>query len=768
LVFRFNKAKERDNRLFLIETLANKLAGEQDAVAEMYMTQSERKIATDPNILDMLGNGTFYEEELHQYLVKNYFIGYLSRYETQVVPCWPKAELVVAGAAQTFDCYSYFADMVSKLGDPVEGSDHFHFMKKDNGRINYFGVFKFFEDLPGLETSIFIEFTSKPFFEGLGYPELLVSDKERAQFELLKDYSYAKYVDGRLAKRSGDYLYRVTSSRFDKTAPGQKSFVYANRFSHLVYSPRQGTQIVMSYPSIGLSNVLMAFSVIYILFLTASFVILFLSRIGHQSAYSRYSIRERIQISLVAFSMVLLLAIGGSSVMYAVYQYKSKNNAMLSQRLKSVMMEMDQKVGAEKRLNDDMAEYLNYLLQTFSNVFYTDINLYGLSGKLLATSRPELYQKGVMGDYMNPLAFKALSVDGEREFIHNESIGSLSYISAYVPFLNQKNEVLAYLNIPYFVGQDELREEVSSIMVAMINAYLVFVLVAIGVAFWVSRQITRPLLVLQQRLSQTRLGLKNEKIQYSRPDEIGHLVDEYNRMVDELAQSADKLAKSERELAWREMAKQIAHEIKNPLTPMQLSVQYLQKAWDDKVPDFDKFIRRVTQTLIDHIRQLSVIATEFSHFAKMPSAKIERIDIVEKLLNTIALYEKSTDARFEHDLGHQQAIYVEMDREQLLSVFNNLIKNALQSVASGTKPTVGLSLRTEGRVVVFSVSDNGKGISDDIKSHLFTPNFTTKTSGMGLGLAITKNIVEGAGGKISFETTVGEGSTFYVSLPLVS
>lgn len=639
-------AKEKGDRFFLIETLANKLAGEQDAVAEMYMTQAERKIASDPSILDMMESGSFYEEDLRQYLIKNYFIGYLNRYEIQVVPCWPKAELFVEGANQTYDCYRYFAEMITKYGDPVPGSEHFHYMKKDNGRINYFAVFKFFEDRPGMETSLFVEFTSKPFFEGLGYPELLVSEKERAQFELLQDYSYAKYVDGRLAKRSGDYLYQVSSQKFGQSSSDTKTFVYANRYSHLVYSPRPGTQIVMSYPAVGLSNVLMAFSVIYILFLLSAFLILFLSRIGHANANLGYSIRERIQISLVAFTLMLLFAIGSSSVLYAVYQYKSKNNDMLSQRLKSVMMEMEQKIGSEKKLSPDMAEYLNFLLQTFSNVFYTDINLYGLDGRLLATSRPELYQKGVMGDFMNPLAYRTLAVEGEREFIHDESIGSLDYISAYVPFLNQKNEVLAYLNIPYFVGHNELREEVSSILVAMINAYLVFILLAIGMAYLASRQITRPLLVLQQRLSQTRLGLKNEKIQYSRPDEIGHLVDEYNRMVDELAQSADKLARSERELAWREMAKQIAHEIKNPLTPMQLSVQYLQKAWDDKVPDFDKFIRRVTQTLIDHIKQLSVIATEFSHFAKMPSAKVERIDIAEKVMVTVALYEKSTDALF--------------------------------------------------------------------------------------------------------------------------
>ncbi|MFT3740138.1 MAG: HAMP domain-containing sensor histidine kinase [Breznakibacter sp.] len=716
----------------------------------------------------MIANKSVYEEELRQYLVKNYFYGYLSRYEIQVIPCWPRADLFVEGSNQTYDCYRYFAEMVQRYGEPVSGSKRFYFMKKENGRINYFGVFRFFVNRPGLETSVFIEFTSKPFFEGVGYPELLISEKDQAQFDLLKDYSYAKYVNGHLAKRSGNYLYQVTNQRFDKLKGEGKYFVYANKYSHLVYVPRVGTNIVMSCPSVGLSNVLMAFTVIYSLFLVLSFGVIFLARIGHPGVSVDYSIRERIQITLVAFSLLFLVALGFSSVFYAVSQYKSKNYDMLSQRLKSIMMEMEQKVGSESKLTPEMSEYLNYLLQTFSNVFYTDINLFGLDGRLLATSRPELYQKGVIGNYMHPAAYNTLALQGEREFIHNESIGSLSYISAYVPFLNQRNEVLAYLNLPYFVGHNELREEVSSILVAMVNAYVVFILLAIGLALLASRQITRPLLVLQQRLSQTRLGLNNEKIEYNRDDEIGHLVEEYNRMVDELAQSAEKLARSERELAWREMAKQIAHEIKNPLTPMQLSVQYLQKAWDDKVPDFDSFIHRVSQTLIDHIRQLSVIATEFSHFAKMPAAKIERINLIEKLLNTIALYEKSSGAVFRTHIGIESPVYVNIDGEQLLSVFNNLIKNGLQSVLPGKTPEIRIGVTGSGGVVELSFADNGKGIVPEVREKMFVPNFTTKTSGMGLGLAITKNIVEGAGGTIWFETEIGQGSVFYISLPVVS
>jgi signal transduction histidine kinase len=766
LVFRFNIEKEKDNRQFLIEILANNLAGEQDAVAEMYLTDSEKKIAIDPNVLDMIGNGAVYEEELRQYLLKNYFFGYLSRYEIQVVPCWPRAELYIDGANQTYDCYRYFDEMLKKFGEPVSGSSHFYFLRKGNGRVNYFGVFKYYTGQPGLETSVFVEFTSKPFFEGLGYPELLISEKEQIKLELLKDYSYAQYVDDHLVKRSGEYLYKVTNQQFVEDSGSEKYFVDQKGYSHLIYQAKPDTVIAMSYRAVTLSNVLMAFSVIYLIFLILLFLLVFISRIGKRNREITYSIQERIQFAMVSFSVVLMVAMGVSSVIYAVYQNRSKNYDMLSQRLKSVLLEMDQKIGSESKLTPDMVEYLNYLLQNFSNVFYSDINMYGLDGQLLSTSRTELYQKGVMGNLMNPEAFKALAVKGEREYIHNESIGELNYISAYVPFLNQRNEVLAYLNLPYFVGNNQLREEISAILVSMVNAYLVFILVAIGIALLASRKITRPLLVIQERLSQTRLGLKNEKIKYDQADEIGHLVDEYNRMVEELARSADKLAKSEREMAWREMAKQIAHEIKNPLTPMQLSVQYLQKAWDDKVPDFDSLIKRVSKTLIDQIRQLSVIANEFSHFAQMPAAKRERVDIIEKLVNTIDLYEKTGDATFHVNLNGLEHAFVYVDGEQILSVYNNLIKNGMQAVLPGVKGIISIEAKVVGRNVVLAFADNGRGIQPQVREKLFTPNFTTKSSGMGLGLSIVKNIIEGADGKIWFETEVGKGSTFYTSLPL--
>jgi nitrogen fixation/metabolism regulation signal transduction histidine kinase len=257
-----------------------------------------------------------------------------------------------------------------------------------------------------------------------------------------------------------------------------------------------------------------------------------------------------------------------------------------------------------------------------------------------------------------------------------------------------------------------------------------------------------------------RLGKTNEKIEYSQKDEIGQLVHEYNRMVDELAESASRLAQSERESAWREMARQVAHEIKNPLTPMKLSVQHLQRTLKESA---DKaMIDRITETLIQQIDSLSNIATAFSNFAKMPEAQPTRVDLKQVIEQVIDLYDDEGNIFLNAD---ENDYPVFADRDQLSGVFSNLLKNAFQSVPGERRPRIEIFLRREGGRIITEIADNGSGIPEDQKDKIFIPNFTTKSSGMGLGLAIARNVVEEAQGTIWFSTHYGHGSSFFVSLP---
>jgi nitrogen fixation/metabolism regulation signal transduction histidine kinase len=267
------------------------------------------------------------------------------------------------------------------------------------------------------------------------------------------------------------------------------------------------------------------------------------------------------------------------------------------------------------------------------------------------------------------------------------------------------------------------------------------------------------------KFSEIKLGQKYEKIEHVSNDEIGGLVNEYNRMVSELEKSVEMLAKSERESAWREMAKQIAHEINNPLTPMKLSVQHLQRAWTDKNERFEEYLDRISKTLIDEIDNLSAIATEFSNFAKMPNAINQRIDLIAKIQNVVNLF-INNEVDFNLDFSENTDILIYADKEQISRVFINLFKNAIQSVEKNKTPSITIRLQTDNTFVTIAVKDNGKGIPKEMKDKLFRPNFTTKSSGMGLGLAIVKNIIESCGGLITYETEEDKGTTFVIKLPL--
>ena len=330
--------------------------------------------------------------------------------------------------------------------------------------------------------------------------------------------------------------------------------------------------------------------------------------------------------------------------------------------------------------------------------------------------------------------------------------------------LNSENKFLAYLNLPYFTQSGALTRDVTNLVVAVINIYMILMLVILLMSVFLADRITQPLRMIQNRIAQVSLSEKNEMIQYDRSDEIRGLVEEYNYMVQELERSAGLLAQSERESAWREMAKQIAHEIKNPLTPMKLNVQHLQRTVE-KGKGEPEMVDRISATLIEQIDSLSAIANEFSDFAKMPKAKNEKINLVSKLKSILQLFETTEKAKINLDLGPNKKVYVFADKEQLMRVFINLIKNGLQSIPEGKEGRIEIKLEVVTQKVLVTIRDNGKGIPEEIKDKLFQPNFTTKSAGMGMGLAISYNIVRSFGGSIWYETELEKGTTFFVELP---
>ena len=475
--------------------------------------------------------------------------------------------------------------------------------------------------------------------------------------------------------------------------------------------------------------------------------------------------KNKIQILFVTIVFISLLLFGSATLFLLNQQYTKKIAENLDDKLNSVLLDLEQKLGDEKSLNFSSDQYLTYLLTRIATVFSSDINLYDTKGNLLASSQNKLFEEGLLSRKMNPQAYNELIHENQSEYVNYEQIGKLNFISAYIPFFNNEHNLLAYINLPAFSKQQELEKEISTLLVALINIYVFLFVLSVFLALFISSRITEPLKLLQTKLSKIKLGTTNELIEWKNKDEIGNLIIEYNRMIVELSNSAEMLAKSERESAWREMAKQVAHEIKNPLTPMKLSIQYLERSWKDKAPDWESKLEKVTKTMVEQIDTLTTIANEFSNFAKMPTANNEKLILSSIIDIATALYQNEIKIEIDYNACEQIQVYA--DKEQLLRVFNNIIKNGMQAIQEGNEGLINIRLSQHESMVQVAISDNGVGIEEVQKDKIFFPNFTTKSSGTGLGLAMVKNIVEMSNGRIWFETEIGKGTTFFIELPIV-
>ncbi|WP_296315935.1 sensor histidine kinase [Winogradskyella sp. UBA3174] len=390
------------------------------------------------------------------------------------------------------------------------------------------------------------------------------------------------------------------------------------------------------------------------------------------------------------------------------------------------------------------------------------INLYDLDGQLLKSSKRSI-QRDSTEICLDAEVLNVLSNTVEHRYVVKNEENGQTFQSSYTYITDEKFKNLAILNLPYLENDDFLNRELKEFLLRLGYAYLVMILVAIGFAYFISKYITRSLKNISDKMNEIRLEKRNKKIEIeSSSDEIETLVNSYNSMIDELEDSAVKLATSEREQAWREMAKQVAHEIKNPLTPMRLSVQSFQRKFNPEDENIHQKVDEYSNTLIEQIDTMSSIASAFSNFAKMPAQKKE-------VLNVVHIVKLALDIFNEHYITFEaepEEVIAKFDRTQLIRVVTNLVKNGIQAMPKGKlDPKIITKVFLDNDSVKITVEDNGSGISDDTKSKIFEPKFTTKTSGMGLGLAMVKNIVETYNGSITFTSQLGVGTTFTVSFP---
>ncbi|MFV0593968.1 MAG: ATP-binding protein [Draconibacterium sp.] len=735
--------------------LAVTLVAERDPAAEVFLAEIQHRIQNDRAIQSLLLQG----EDVGEYIAKSYFNTYFRKYMLNVYVCNDTTQLLTQPDDVLVSCTSYLNEKIENQGIQIPGTN-FYFMDNMNGRISYTGRFRY--DL-GETVEVFIDLDSDLLFEGIGFPELLI-DKSKVRSDIYRKFSYAKYYGGELTDKFGEYNYNYYGHVY-LTSDKQFSFIRQDKYEHLVYHTRENNYVVVTRELLTFIDYLIAFPYLFVFNFLLLLIIL---AVGNNTLRERrfsFNLKFKIQAAIISIVFVSLLVVALVTISYNVKQFKTKHSDDLNEKMKSIAEEIDMRIANQRTITPDLALMLQSELIKLSNVFRTDINIFGTNGRLVASSRGEIFDRELISKRISSRAYYEMFYNFKINYFQPENIGSLSYLSAYRPLINEWNDYLGFINLPYFIKQDSYSQEISTYIVAFINLYVLLFLASIIAAVFIANQITRPLVVIQENLQKMQLGKRNEPILYSRQDEIGSLVNEYNKKVDELAISAELLAKSERESAWREMAKQIAHEIKNPLTPMKLNIQYLQRA-KGKDEDYNKHLDRVTNILIEQIDNLSNIATEFSNFAKIPTASNQVFKLAEQLQKTIDLYETYNQAEIVFHANGYENLEVNADKEQLSRAFINLIRNAIQSIPEDRPGQISVDLTRKDEVIVILLEDNGSGIPVDLRHKLFTPSFTTKTSGMGLGLAIVKNIVENFSGKIWFETEIGKGTTFYIEIPI--
>ena len=323
--------------------------------------------------------------------------------------------------------------------------------------------------------------------------------------------------------------------------------------------------------------------------------------------------------------------------------------------------------------------------------------------------------------------------------------------------------MLGYLNLQHFGQQKGFEDQIQRFLVSIINVFVLLLAISVVLSIFVSNWVTAPLRLIQESFAGVRFDKTNQQIDYQRDDEIGALVKAYNSKLEELELAAQELAKSERESAWREMAKQVAHEIKNPLTPMKLSVQQLMRVYDPENPDSYKKLEKVSQSLIEQIDALTKIANEFSNFAKMPVPHESEVNLKAVLENVMEMFSNEENISITLACEEEHPM-IRADKDQMIRVFNNLIKNGLQAVDEDQSAEINLKVKRSGSRINIEISDNGTGIPEDLKSKIFVPYFTTKGTGTGLGLAMVKQIIEIHHGSITYESSE-KGTTFFIDLP---
>jgi signal transduction histidine kinase len=764
LFYNVSISKEEDNNRLLLKELAS----ERDFASEFSLIETTYKISKDKKLIYFFQHPYMLGKKSDKDFNITYFKSFSDDYDVETF-LYNRYNIPVKGIYKK--SFSYFEQLIaSRTTLHIDSGLYYSPISKEGEKyIVFVPITKDSMDTLGYFISVL-----KPEFINTfsAYPTLLKPDKSAFDEDFVTN-SYAVYGNGILAYNKGMYVYPNVFS-FKRNKDKKFALDYQNNYKHYIYN-KKDKQVVYSVEEISNLSKISIFSYLFLFYILLQFLS---DALNQLHAFWKYyftkrapqsdSLQMQIELSIISIVLLSLVVLSIMGLFYLRYQYADNHAKKVKTQVSKFINLLH--IDYERLYPEYGAATFEYLyrneLKNRAAIEDFDINIYNISGDLEYTTQPEIFNLRFFSNKINPHAYQSLFYKKSYQFSAIEDLDKLKYQSEYIIFTDDTKKVLGYFNFPYFGKLAELKKDISVFLVALVNVYVIMLIMAVYASVYIARRITKPLEIIKKHISEFRFGKAYTPIAWHTNDEIKLLVDQYNSTLAILADSADKLAKSERESAWREMAKQVAHEIKNPLTPMKLSIQLLQKKLladdSDEVKDF---VKTLSVRLIEQIDALTDIATAFSDFAKMPQGTYEAVRIKDVVLAAADVFMQQEDIVIEIQ-NSASDLWVWADRGQLVRVYNNLIKNALQALVDVQEPKIEIQIYNDSDNIIVAIKDNGTGIDKDKKKHIFEPNFTTKSSGSGLGLAMSKSIIEQCRGKIWFEDNKPLGTIFYTQLPI--
>jgi len=736
---------------------AQSLASKNDYMAEFMIRDLMSSIKLDPSISASLSNPFLSKEFIGKKITNGYLNSYLNRY-TSSIYLYSHSGEGIPGFGTTIN---YFDIRKRYLLDEhkTEFNNLYLLSQEVRSLSKHYMAFIPIERYGNTIGYIILDFKQKRLTPENVYPELLV-DNRFFEYQV-NDFKYAIFESNFLIHSSGNLDYTFFKGNHNLK---ENPWIHQG-YKHYLLNDNKGDTIIVSQTNNGWQQIvsnstfLMAILIMPIIFIL---IAILLNQLYKRKQVS-YIVKIQLFLNLAFFIPITMVTASTLSFITVSFrQEKLESKLVDSERLvNQIQGETDAYI-----IDVNSKELLTEKLTQLASYGHFDANVYGVDGKLITTTQPGIFSTGLQSIYLNPQVLVKLVEHHEESSVEDETIGGLKYYATYSAIRSpETNRILGVLEIPFFQAKSNIENNQIEALTTILNVFILIFILALVATSQTSKWLTSPLLMIREKLGQTSFSAENKPIHYTADDEIGNLIAAYNSMITKLESSKEALSRSQKESAWRQVAQQVAHEIKNPLTPMKLTLQKLEKVVS--TVDGSENLKTTVKSLLNQLQILNDIVSSFSEFAKMPIPKNERMDLAIVLNELKQHFSSDKNVNLQLQL-HATEVFILSDRKLMSRILSNIILNAGQSIKddqASVEVNVSTKVVDDGANIQIIIQDNGSGMDNDVVERVFIPRFTTKKEGSGIGLAVAKHGIENAGGAIWFDTEAGVGTIFYLQLP---